>query len=63
MVQGHMFVVKRDDVDAICEGHKFLEVGEITNMAGSELRGRTVSFSEHPKFEAQVNRCRNHHPR
>jgi hypothetical protein len=63
MIQGHVLMVESDDVDATREGHKFLEVGEITNMAGSELCGAALRFGKHPEFEAQVNRCRNHHPR
>jgi hypothetical protein len=63
VIQRDVFVVESDDVNSINEGDEFLEVSEITNMAGSELRGRALGFGKHPELEAQVNRCRNHHPR
>jgi hypothetical protein len=63
VIQWHVFVVESDDVNTINEGDEFLEVSEITNMAGSELCRRALRFSKNPELEAQVNCCRNHHPR
>jgi hypothetical protein len=63
VIQWHVLVVESDDVDAICESHEVLEVREITNMARPEPRGQTLRLGKYPEFEAQIDGCRNHHPR
>jgi hypothetical protein len=63
VIQWHVFVVESDDVNAVGKCDEFLEVSEITNMAGSELRGRALSFGKHSELKPQVKCCRNHHPR
>jgi hypothetical protein len=63
VIQWHVFVVEGDDVNAFGKSDEVLEVSEITNMAGSELRGRALSFGKDSELKPQVNCCRNHHPR
>jgi hypothetical protein len=63
VIQWHVFVVEGDDVNAFGKSDEFLEVSEITHMAGPELRGRALGFGKHSELKPQVNCCRNHHPR